>query len=89
MQVILTMMTNDNDSVVHDYGYDGNDAHHAPHVLAAPRPGGQGAAVGSQKRLGNKRRRWFIMMMIIMMMARIMMMEDNCLNTHNLNNNIY
>ena len=51
MQVILTMMTNDNDSVVHDYGDDGNDAHHAPppHVLAAPRLGGQGAAVGSQK----------------------------------------
>ena len=50
MQAILAMMTNDNDFVVHDYGGDGNDAHHAPpHVLAAPRPGGQGAAVGSQK----------------------------------------
>ena len=61
MQMIPTMMTNDNDSVAYDYGDDGNDAHHAPlprialksGEIAAPRPRGRGAAVGSQKGLAT------------------------------------
>ena len=73
MQVILTMMTNDNDSVVHDYGDDGNDADHPPPCARGPPPW----RAGEPERLGNQRRRWFIMMMITMMMAMIMMMEDD------------
>ena len=63
MQMIPTMMTNDNDSVVYAYGDDGNDAHHAAPLrarialksgeIAAPRPGGRGAAVESQKGLAT------------------------------------
>ena len=34
-QMIQKIMTNDNDSVVYDYGDDGNDAHHAP-LCASP-----------------------------------------------------
>ena len=62
-QMMATTMTNDDDSVVYDYGDDGNDAHHAPPPparialksgeIAAPRPGGRGAAVGSQKGLAT------------------------------------
>ena len=50
MQAILTMMTNDNDSVAHDYGDDGNDAHHAP-PLCPPPPAlaGKGPQWGARK----------------------------------------
>ena len=65
MKMMVTMLTNDDDDSVvcdddnDDYGDDGNDAHHRPppcvhrlverRDIAAPRPGGRGAAVGSQK----------------------------------------
>ena len=74
------MMTNDDDSVVYDYGDDGNDDHNCPLARAPPRraarargpPLWRAGGRGGEPERRDGRWRWLIMMIIMMMM---MMME--------------